>query len=306
MSGGHFCRPNPAREVQTSLTARSSAAYGGRAADRSVNAASGSPAARLRCHAPFEHRVDRARSFAVSTQPASIRPRRHRCLRSVNLSLLATCSRITATMTRQRPLLLLFIVFLGAGALAFGGNVPAAADQGAASGRPPGTNYKGPAFTFNKIQEGVYHAVGTGSLVVMSNADHHRGRPRRAGRRLARHAGRRLGAARRAQGHHAQADPLGRELATITSIIRTAIRSTGPRSRSSATSSRGSRWSPASRSTRRRTTSSSAACRPRSRASRNGSPRRPTTRSAPPSRRSSTCSAITSRAPRPSSRRRRR
>ena len=36
--------------------------------------------------------------------------------------------------------------------------------------RPPGTNYTGPAFTFNKIADGVYHAVGTGSLVVMSNA----------------------------------------------------------------------------------------------------------------------------------------
>lgn len=74
-------------------------------------------------------------------------------------------------MTRQRPLLLLFIVFLGAGALALGRSPSVGAGQGApAATRPPGTNYKGPAFTFNKIQEGVYHAVGTGSLVVMSNA----------------------------------------------------------------------------------------------------------------------------------------
>jgi glyoxylase-like metal-dependent hydrolase (beta-lactamase superfamily II) len=36
--------------------------------------------------------------------------------------------------------------------------------------RPSGANYKGPAFTFNKIVDGVYHAVGTGNLVVMSNA----------------------------------------------------------------------------------------------------------------------------------------
>ncbi len=36
--------------------------------------------------------------------------------------------------------------------------------------RPPGTNYSGRAFTFNKIADGVYHAVGTGSIVVMSNA----------------------------------------------------------------------------------------------------------------------------------------
>ena len=45
---------------------------------------------------------------------------------------------------------------------------PAQIQTGA--GRPPGTNYQGPAFTFNKIADGVYHAVGTGSLVVMSNA----------------------------------------------------------------------------------------------------------------------------------------
>lgn len=72
-------------------------------------------------------------------------------------------------MTSRRSIVLLLVLFLGAGALAFGPNAPAAADQ-SASARPPGTNYKSPAFTFNKIQEGVYHAVGTGSLVVMSNA----------------------------------------------------------------------------------------------------------------------------------------
>jgi len=72
-------------------------------------------------------------------------------------------------MTRQRPLLLVTIVALGAAALAFGPS--SFAEQGApASTRPPGANYKSPAFTFNKIADGVYHAVGTGSLVVMSNA----------------------------------------------------------------------------------------------------------------------------------------
>ena len=71
-------------------------------------------------------------------------------------------------MTRQRPLLLLTILALGTAALAFG---PVTAQQGSPSGtRPPGTNYKAPAWTFNKVAEGVYHAVGTGSLVVMSNA----------------------------------------------------------------------------------------------------------------------------------------
>lgn len=73
-------------------------------------------------------------------------------------------------MTFQRPLLIASIVLAGAAALAF---APASltARQGAPSNtRPPGTTYKSPAFTFNKIADGVYHAVGTGSLVVMSNA----------------------------------------------------------------------------------------------------------------------------------------
>ncbi len=38
------------------------------------------------------------------------------------------------------------------------------------SARPPGLNFTGPAFTFNKIADGVYHAVGTGALTVMCNA----------------------------------------------------------------------------------------------------------------------------------------
>jgi cyclase len=76
-------------------------------------------------------------------------------------------------MARQRPALQLFIflfglVVLGAGTVALDRS-PLAGDQ-TPSGRPPGTNYKSPAFTFHKIAEGVYHAVGTGSLVVMSNA----------------------------------------------------------------------------------------------------------------------------------------
>jgi cyclase len=71
-------------------------------------------------------------------------------------------------MKRQRLLILLLIVCVGAGAMAYGPGVSAAAGQ--ASTPPPGSAHKGPAFTFNKIAEGVYHAVGTGSLVVMSNA----------------------------------------------------------------------------------------------------------------------------------------
>lgn len=68
-------------------------------------------------------------------------------------------------MTRPRWILLALILCAGAGSmLAMPAQTPAAA------AKPPGTNYTGPAFTFNKIADGIYHAVGTGSLVVMSNA----------------------------------------------------------------------------------------------------------------------------------------
>jgi cyclase len=74
-------------------------------------------------------------------------------------------------MTHRRPLVLLLIVCVGVCGLAFGRGASVTAEQGPpAAARPPGANYKAPAFTFNKIQEGIYHAVGTGSLVVMSNA----------------------------------------------------------------------------------------------------------------------------------------
>lgn len=71
-------------------------------------------------------------------------------------------------MTRVRPLLLLCILLMGAGVMALGGN-GFVVEQGSTT-RPPGTTYSGKAFTFNKMAEGVYHAVGTGNLVVMSNA----------------------------------------------------------------------------------------------------------------------------------------
>jgi cyclase len=72
-------------------------------------------------------------------------------------------------MSLQRPLLLTGIAIAGAAALTL---APAAltARQGSPAAKPPGTSYTSPAFTFNKIADGVYHAVGTGSLVVMSNA----------------------------------------------------------------------------------------------------------------------------------------
>jgi cyclase len=70
-------------------------------------------------------------------------------------------------MTRSRVLLVAVVLSLAGGTAAFG---PRADTTMQSSTRPPGTNYKGPAFTFNKIADGVYLAVGTGSLVVMSNA----------------------------------------------------------------------------------------------------------------------------------------
>ena len=70
-------------------------------------------------------------------------------------------------MTRARLLLVALVLLLGAGAAALPRHTDAAEQ---ASSRPAGTDYKGPAFTFNKITEGVYLAIGTGNLVVMSNA----------------------------------------------------------------------------------------------------------------------------------------
>jgi cyclase len=70
-------------------------------------------------------------------------------------------------MSRSRIVLLAAVLslFTDAALLGRGG-----AESTQAAPRPPGTNYKGQAFTFNKIADGVYHAVGTGNLVVMSNA----------------------------------------------------------------------------------------------------------------------------------------
>jgi cyclase len=70
-------------------------------------------------------------------------------------------------MTRPRLLLLALLVSVGAMSIALGQGPVTGAAQGT---RPPGSSYKGQAFRFNKIQDGIYHAVGTGSLVVMSNA----------------------------------------------------------------------------------------------------------------------------------------
>ena len=36
--------------------------------------------------------------------------------------------------------------------------------------RPPGAEYEGDAFTFHRIQDDIYHAIGTGNLTAGANA----------------------------------------------------------------------------------------------------------------------------------------
>jgi glyoxylase-like metal-dependent hydrolase (beta-lactamase superfamily II) len=59
---------------------------------------------------------------------------------------------------------------LGIGALLLGASLWQIRDGALAQGRiPAGTGHQGDAFRFNKVAEGVYHAVGTGALTVVGN-----------------------------------------------------------------------------------------------------------------------------------------
>lgn len=58
----------------------------------------------------------------------------------------------------KRAALLVFIAVMFVAAIA------------AQSRQPAGTSHNGKAFRFNKVKEGVYHAVGTGSLAVVGNS----------------------------------------------------------------------------------------------------------------------------------------
>jgi glyoxylase-like metal-dependent hydrolase (beta-lactamase superfamily II) len=40
----------------------------------------------------------------------------------------------------------------------------------AQSGRPAGTTFTGQAFRFNKVKDGIYHAIGTGAMAVVGNS----------------------------------------------------------------------------------------------------------------------------------------
>jgi cyclase len=56
------------------------------------------------------------------------------------------------------------------GAAVLGGSIFHVAPAAAQEAAPPGSDYDGPAFTFHRIQDDIYLAVGTGNLQVMSNA----------------------------------------------------------------------------------------------------------------------------------------
>lgn len=72
----------------------------------------------------------------------------------------------TRALSYRRAVLALFVVGGVAAMLA----APSSQSPSMSASRPPGLNFTGPAFTFNKIADGVYHAVGTGALTVMCNA----------------------------------------------------------------------------------------------------------------------------------------
>src|SRR5262245_51839627 len=48
--------------------------------------------------------------------------------------------------------------------------VPSSGDLAAQSRVPAGTRHNGKAYRFNKVKEGIYHAVGTGALAVVGNS----------------------------------------------------------------------------------------------------------------------------------------
>jgi cyclase len=68
----------------------------------------------------------------------------------------------------RRLLALAFIVIIGIVAM----RLPRQGNSVAAQGRqaPAGTAHNGKAFKFNKVRDGVYHAVGTGALAVVGNS----------------------------------------------------------------------------------------------------------------------------------------
>lgn len=65
------------------------------------------------------------------------------------------------------------LVLAGVIALLFVGAVLMSPEGGrvdAQAARPAGTNINGPAFRFNKVKDGIYHAIGTGAMAVVGNS----------------------------------------------------------------------------------------------------------------------------------------
>ena len=69
-------------------------------------------------------------------------------------------------MSRLVLTLVIGLLFLGVVVL----HPPSADTVVAQSGRPAGTTHTGKAFRFNKVKEGIYHAIGTGALAVVGNS----------------------------------------------------------------------------------------------------------------------------------------
>jgi cyclase len=67
----------------------------------------------------------------------------------------------------RRIALIATICLLFAAAAIFG---PTSDNVAAQARRPAGTTFTGKAFRFNKVKEGIYHAIGTGALAVVGNS----------------------------------------------------------------------------------------------------------------------------------------
>jgi glyoxylase-like metal-dependent hydrolase (beta-lactamase superfamily II) len=73
-------------------------------------------------------------------------------------------------MRRVALAVLIGVLFVTVLVMDPGSNGLAAQSAVARSGRPAGTTFSGKAFRFNKVKDGVYHAIGTGALAVVGNS----------------------------------------------------------------------------------------------------------------------------------------
>ena len=68
-------------------------------------------------------------------------------------------------MRRAALIIVTVLLLVVAGLVGRRGETVAAQGQ-----RPAGTTFSGKAFRFNKVKDGVYHAIGTGALAVVGNS----------------------------------------------------------------------------------------------------------------------------------------